>query len=107
MLTGWFRKEAGETIDVLGLSRKNSTPGSAIPETIVQSQIECVLVRKSDDTASPPVTTKTALYRCFLFGDEVPEVSQVIKRSDDERLTILTKPEIFNGVVFFDCQHTS
>ena len=107
MLTGAFRQQVAEKVDILELSRKSSTPGSPIPEATVQSQVECRLSRKSEDSQAAPATTQGALYRCYLFDGESPTVSQVIKRSDGERLTILTKPEEFNNIIFFDCQHTS
>ena len=107
MLTGAFRQQFAEKVDVLDLSRKSSTPGSAIPETIAQSQVECILVRKKESSQAAPATTQDTMYRCYLFDGEKPTVSQIIKRSDGERLTVLTKPEKFNSIILFDCQHTS
>ena len=107
MLTGAFRRREGEKVDIIDLSRKNSTPGSSIPETVVQSQIECVLIRKAEDSQSAPVTSKNTSYRCYLFEGEAPDVSQIIKRSNDERLTILTDPEEYKHMIYFDCLHTA
>ena len=107
MLTGAFRQQVAEKVDVLNLSRKSSTPGSAIPETTAQSQVECLLIRKREASQAAPTTTQDAMYRCYLLEGEEPVVSQLIKRSDGERLTILTKPEKFNNIIFFDCQHKS
>ena len=107
MLSGAFRRQRAEKVDILDLSRKASTPGSAIPETTAQSQVECLLVRKRENSQAEPTTTQESMYRCYLFEGETPSVSQLIKRSDGERLTILTKPEKFNGIILFDCQHKS
>ena len=107
MLTGWFRGQVAEKIDILALTRRSSIPGESIPETVIQTQVECILRRKSEDTLSPPVTSKDASYRCYLIGGQKPEVSQIVKRDDGERLTILTKPERFKNLIFFDCQHKS
>ena len=107
MLTGAFRRQVAEKVDILDLSRKSSTPGSAIPETTAQSQVECLLIRKSEDSQAAPATTQEAMYRCYLFSSVTPTVSQLIKRSSGERLTVLTKPEKFNNIIFFDCRHTS
>ena len=107
MLTGGFRKQVAEKVDILDLSRKASTPGSAIPETTAQSQVECILIRKREASQVEPSTTQDTMYRCYLLNGEVPEVAQLIKRSDGERLTILTKPEKYKNIFFFDCQHKS
>ena len=105
MLSGAFRRQRAEKVDILELSRKSSTPGSAIPEATVQSQVECALVRKKENSQAEPGTTQDTMYRCYLLDGDAPTVSQLIKRSDGERLTILTKPETFNSIIFFDCQH--
>ena len=105
MLSGAFRRQRAEKVDILELSRNSSTPGSAIPETTVQSQVECALVRKKENAQAEPTTTQDTMYRCYLFEGETPSVSQLIKRSDGERLTILTKPEKFKDTIYFDCQH--
>ena len=107
MLTGWFRNQVAEKVDILGLTRKSSTPGEPIPETVIQSQVECIIRRQGEDTQSPPVTTRDTSYRCYLIGSQKPEVSQIVKRDNGERLTILTKPERFKNLIFFDCQHKS
>ena len=107
MITGAFRRREGEKVNILGLLRKSAIPGNSIPETIIQSQIECVLIRKDDDSQLAPATTKDTLYRCYLFEGDAPKVSQIIERADDERLTILTKPEKYRNMFYFDCQHQS
>ena len=107
MLTGSFRRQKSEKIDIVDLTRKNSLPGNAIPEITVQSQIECVLIRKKEDSQLAPVTSKDTMYRCYLFEGQVPHISQIIKRNDNERLTILTKPEKYRNMIFFDCLHTT
>lgn len=107
MLSGWFRKQRGEKVDILGLSRKSSTPGNTIPETVIQSQLQCMLSPQGDDTINPPVTSKSLNYKCYLFEGDKPEVSQIVKRDTGERLTILTKPEKIRGVIVFNCQHKS
>ena len=107
MLSGAFRQQLAEKVDILDLSRKASTPGSAIPEITAQSQVECLLVRKRENSQAEPGTTQDTMYRCYLLDGDAPEVSQLVKRSDGERLTILTKPEKFNGIILFDCQHKS
>ena len=107
MLSGAFRKQVAEKVDILNLSRKNSIPGSPIPETTSQSQVECILSRKGNDSLSPPTTSKNLLYGCHLINGELPKVSQIIKRANGERLTILTIPEKVIDIIVFDCQHTS
>ena len=107
MLTGAFRKQVAEKVDILDLSRKASTPGSAIPETTAQSQVECLLIRKREASQAEPSTTQDTMYRCYLLEGETPTVAQLIKRSDGERLTILTKPEKYKNIIYFDCQHKS
>ena len=107
MLSRLFRDHVAETVDILDLSRKASTPGSAIPETTAHSQVDCILVRKREASQSEPATTQDTMYRCYLLNSETPEVAQLIKRSDGERLTILTKPEKYKNIIFFDCQHKS
>ena len=107
MLSGWFRKQLSEKVDIIEFLRKNSTPGYPIPEEIVQSQLECILDRKGENTESVPTTTQDTLYRCYLFQGNEPKVSQIIKRADGERLVILTKPEKFRRLIAFDCQHIS
>ena len=102
-----FMDLRAEPVDVLDLSRKMSVPGESIPETVAQSQVECFLVRKGDTSLSAPTTTQDTMYRCYLLDGETPEVSQLIKRADGERLTILTKPEKYDNIIFFDCQHKS
>ena len=107
MLSGAFRKQVAEKVDILGLARKNSTPGSSIPETILQSQVECILSKKGEDGLSEPTITKNLLWGCHLINGEMPKVTQIIKRKNGERLTITTTPEYVIDIIVFDCQHTS
>lgn len=100
-----FKDEVGELVDVIALSRRSSTPGEAIPETTVQTGIECFLVEKRDEAQAAPVTTKDATYTCYFLEGTAPEVSQIIKRSTGEQLTILTKPRTYDNIIFFECQH--
>ena len=107
MLSSLTRRRVAEKVDILEVDRKNSTPGSSIPETTVQSQVVCLLRRKSDDTEDAPVTTKTSTYRCHLIDAVEPKVSQIVRRSNGEKLTILTKPEKVKRYISFDVQHQS
>lgn len=107
MLDGWFRNQVSERIHFERLSQRTSTPGSAAAATRTQSNVECVLVRQRENRISAPVTSQNTLYRCYMLEGDIPEVSQVLIRGDGERLTIVTKPETFNGIFYFDAQHTS
>ena len=107
MLTGHFRKRHAEKVDIVVLEKKNAVPGNAIPERIVQTQLESVIVRSTEASQAEPTVTKNMTYQCYLFEGVKPEVSQIVKRSTGEKLTILTEPEQIRETIFFDCQHYS
>ena len=105
MLTGRMRKEKGEKIDIVSVLRKSATPGESLPETTVQSQIIAIFAQQSEDTLSAPITTKAAVYTCYLFEGMPPKVAQILKRNTGEQLSIITEPKHFNGMIYFKCQH--
>ena len=107
MISGAFKNHIAEKVDILDIARRTSTPGRAVPESTIQSNLDCILVRKSESTETAPVTTQMSLYRVYLLEGTAPSVSQRVKRSDNERLTIVTKPRKFRQIYFFDAQHTS
>lgn len=109
-----FADEVSEKVDVLSLSQKQSTPGGSIPETTVQSDVTCVLIEERSDIERSPSATRRAfpvvpqdtLYNTYFLDGMKPEVSQILKRSNGERLTVMNEPREAFGVIFFLAQKT-
>lgn len=113
--TDELRREVTERIDIFEVSQKQSTPGSSIPESVVQTGVEALFEERSENTRTTarnyrefaPGISQNIVYTCYIFDSPAPAVSQIIKRADGERLTIMTKPQTYKNVSWFDCQHTS
>ena len=106
MLTGAFRNEVSEKVNIFETAPRSSIPGQGVSETIVQHQIEAILNPKSSPSESAPTITTDEQFTCYLMEGNKPKVSQIVERASGERLTILSEPRRFKGVFFFDCQKT-
>lgn len=115
MLTARMRRQLSENIDILDVERKQSTPGSAIPTSAVQSGLRCVFLERTENVRATvrnsvelaPATSQSIIYTCYLFDGVKPTVGQLLRRDTGEKLSVMTDPKKVRGVIYFECLHVS